>query len=112
MKKVALMTAVLLAGVALALAEGKAAAPASTAEAAAPPTFSKDVAPILFQNCATCHRPGEAAPFSLLSYNDAKKRGKLIARLTQSRQMPPWKADKGDYAFANERKLSDDQIAV
>jgi mono/diheme cytochrome c family protein len=81
-------------------------------KAAVTPTFSKDVAPILFQQCATCHRPGEAAPFSLLSYKDAKKRGKLIAKVTHSRQMPPWKADKGDVAFRNERRLTDEQIAV
>jgi hypothetical protein len=78
----------------------------------APPTFSKDVAPILFQQCATCHRPGEAAPFSLLTYQDARKRGKLIAHVTKTRQMPPWKADKGDVAFRNERRLKDEQIAV
>ena len=76
------------------------------------PTFSKDVAPILFQQCATCHRPGEAAPFPLLTYQDAKKRGKLIAHVTQSRLMPPWKADKGDVAFRNERRLKDADIAV
>jgi len=77
-----------------------------------PPTFSNDVAPILFQQCATCHRPGEAAPFPLLTYEDARKRGKLIAHVTQSRQMPPWKAAKGDVAFRNERRLQDAQIAV
>ena len=76
------------------------------------PTFSKEVAPILFQNCVTCHRPGEAAPFSLLTYPDAKKRGKLIAQVTHSRQMPPWKADKGDVVFRGERRLKDEQIDV
>ena len=76
------------------------------------PTFTKDVAPILFQECATCHRPGEAAPFPLLTFDDAKKRGKLIAQVTQSRQMPPWKAAKGDVAFRNERHLKDGQIAL
>src|SRR5262245_10263958 len=88
-----------------------AALPAGAAEKAAP-TFNKEVAPILFQNCAACHRPGEGAPFSLLTYEDAKKRGKLLARVTQSRQMPPWKADKGDVAFRNERRLTDEQIEV
>src|SRR5262245_46241931 len=76
------------------------------------PTFNKEVAPILFQNCAGCHRPGEGAPFPLLSYQDARKRGKLLARVTQSRQMPPWKAEKGDIAFRNERRLTDEQISV
>src|SRR5436190_20559710 len=87
------------------------AVPASAGEkGSTPPTFAKDVAPILFQQCAVCHRPGEAAPFSLLSYQDAKKRGKLIAKVVESRLMPPWKADKGDVAFRNERHLSDEQI--
>lgn len=82
------------------------------AEEKVPPTFSKNVAPILFQSCVTCHRPGEAAPFSLLSYGDAKKRGKLIAKLTHSRQMPPWKAEKGDVSFEGERRLKDSEIAT
>src|SRR5262249_32797607 len=81
-------------------------------KAATPPTFSKGVAPILVQQCVVCHRPGEAAPFSLLTYQDAKKRAKVTAKVTESRQMPPWKAEKGDVAFRNERHLKDEQIAV
>ena len=46
--------------------------------AAAAPTFNKDIAPILYENCATCHRPGEVAPFSLLTYQDAAKRASLL----------------------------------
>jgi hypothetical protein len=76
----------------------------------APVNFSEHIAPIIFNNCASCHRPGEAAPFSLLNYNDVKKRGKLIAEVTGTRLMPPWKADKGDYEFKNERRLTDAQI--
>jgi hypothetical protein len=76
------------------------------------PTYSKEVVTILHQQCVICHRPGEAAPFPLLTYEDAKKRGKLIAQVTQSKQMPPWKADHGDVAFRNERRLKDEQIAV
>ena len=89
-----------------------AAATAANAQEKSTPTFSKDVAPILFRQCVSCHRPGEAAPFPLLTYEDAKKRGKLIARVTQSRLMPPWKADKGDVAFRNERRLQDGEIAT
>ena len=48
-------------------------------QCAAAPTFNKDIAPILYENCATCHRPGEVAPFSLLTYQDAAKRASLIA---------------------------------
>ena len=76
------------------------------------PTFSKDVAPILFGQCVTCHRPGEAAPFALLTYEDAKKRGKLLAEVTQSKQMPPWKAETGDVTFRGDRRLKAEQIAV
>lgn len=77
---------------------------------AATPTFNKDIAPILYQNCAICHRPGEVAPFSLLTYQDAAKRAKLLATVTQKRYMPPWKAEPGYGTFANERRLTDAQI--
>lgn len=79
---------------------------------AATPTFNKDIAPILYQNCATCHRPGEVAPFSLLSYADAAKRAGQLATVTEKRVMPPWKAEPGYGSFANERRLSEQQIAL
>ncbi len=79
---------------------------------AATPTFNKDIAPIIYQNCASCHRPGEVAPFPLLSYEDAAKRAKLIAAATASRYMPPWKAEHGYGSFLNERRLTDEQIAL
>ena len=82
------------------------------AAAAAPPTFNRDIAPILYKNCATCHRPGEVAPFSLLTYQDAAKRAKQIATVTASRFMPPWKAEPGYGSFQNERRLTDEQIAT
>lgn len=75
-------------------------------------TFTEHVAPILFQNCTRCHRPGEAAPFSLLNFQDARKRAKQIAEVTAKRFMPPWHADPGYVEFANERRLTDDQIAL
>lgn len=52
-------------------------------------TFSETIAPIFYDNCVTCHRPGEAAPFSLITYEDASKRGALLAKVTASRYMPP-----------------------
>ncbi len=79
---------------------------------AATPTFNKDIAPILYQNCATCHRPGEVAPFALLTYGDAAKRADLLATITGQRIMPPWKAEPGYGSFANERRLSEQQIAL
>ena len=85
---------------------------ASSAAQAATPTFNKDIAPILYQNCATCHRPGEVAPFSLLTYADAAKKAGLLAIVTDKRVMPPWKPEPGYGDFANERRLSEKQIAL
>src|ERR1700689_4695567 len=80
---------------------------AHAATTGAIPTFNKDIAPILYQNCATCHRPGEVAPFSLLTYADAAKKAGLLATVTEKRVMPPWKPEPGYGSFANERRLSD-----
>ena len=90
---------------------------AATQRATAPaaekaPTFSATIAPILYANCVTCHRPGEAAPFPLISYEDVAKRAKLIVKVTGSRYMPPWHAAHGFGDFADERRLTDDQIDV
>jgi hypothetical protein len=76
----------------------------------AAPTFNQDVAPILYEHCASCHRPGEVAPFALLSYADAAKRAGLIAAVTERRFMPPWPPEPGYGEFAHERRLSDAQI--
>src|SRR5271154_2651927 len=78
----------------------------------APVTFNKQIAPIIYQNCSSCHRPGEAAPFALLSYNDVAKKAKTIARVTASHQMPPWKAEPASYAYRDERRLTAEQIAL
>jgi hypothetical protein len=75
-------------------------------------TFNKHIAPIIYSNCSSCHRPGEAAPFSLLSYQDVVKRGKLIAAVTASRQMPPWKAEPASYAYRDQRRLKDADLAL
>ena len=76
----------------------------------ATPTFSKDVAPILFDNCVSCHRPSEVAPFTLTTYEDARKRAGTIAKVTEKRFMPPWKAEPGHGDFLGVRRLSDEQI--
>jgi hypothetical protein len=80
--------------------------------AADPPTFHKDVAPILFTQCATCHRDGQIGPFPLLKYADAKKRAKQIAGVTADRAMPPWKPDAGHIHFRDARTLTDKQIGT
>jgi Flp pilus assembly protein TadD len=77
---------------------------------AAPVTFSKDVAPILFRYCAPCHRPGEAAPFSLLTYDDARKHAEQMAIVTGKRFMPPWPPEPGYGDFAGAKRLTDAQI--
>jgi hypothetical protein len=74
-------------------------------------TYARDIAAILFRSCAPCHHPGEAAPFSLLSYNDARTHAQQIARVTQMRLMPPWLPEPGDVAFADDLRLTDEQIA-
>jgi len=82
-----------------------------TAHAAAP-TFDRDVAPVIFKNCAYCHRPGEAAPFPLLTYEDVFKKKATIAKATHLRAMPPWKADRVSIPYRDERRLSDKEIAL
>lgn len=78
--------------------------------AAAPVTFNKDVAPIVFANCASCHRPGGDAPFSLLTYADAARHATAIAEQTRSRHMPPWLPEPGDVPISGVRRLSAGQI--
>ncbi len=75
-----------------------------------PPTFSKDVAPILQKHCVTCHRPGEAAPFSMLTYEQTKPWAATIKMVVTQKIMPPWYADPQYGHFANERSLSADEI--
>lgn len=77
-----------------------------------PVTFSAHVAPILFEHCTSCHRPGEAAPFALLNYTGARPLARAIAAATALRAMPPWKAGPSDHPFANARQLTDAQIAT
>lgn len=75
-------------------------------------TFNKHIAPIIFENCAVCHRPGEAGPFSLLTYQDVRKRLKMIAHVTQTRFMPPWPANREYQTYANEIGLDDSEIKM
>jgi len=75
-------------------------------------TFNRQIAPIIYHNCSGCHRPGEAAPFALLSYQDVAKKGKTIAKVIGSRVMPPWKAEPASYAYRDERRLTQEQITL
>lgn len=90
---------------------GLAAVQALSGATAGPVTYYKHIAPILFAQCAPCHRPGEAGPFPLLTYQDARKRATQIAAATLRRYMPPWLPQPGYGDFADERRLTDAQIA-
>src|SRR5437764_326984 len=81
-----------------------------TSYAFAAPTFSKDVAPILQARCQGCHRPGEAAPMSLLTYQEARPWAKSIKEAVVMRKMPPWFADTSIGHFRNDRSLSQPEI--
>ncbi|MBI3262183.1 MAG: thiol-disulfide isomerase [Acidobacteria bacterium] len=71
------------------------------------PTFSREVAPILYKNCTGCHRPGEIAPISLLTYQEARPWAKAIAAQVSKGTMPPWHADPAHGEFLNDRRLGD-----
>ena len=80
--------------------------------AADPVTYHGQIAPIILKDCAPCHRPGESGPFSLLTYEDVKKRAAQIVKVTSSRFMPPWLPEPGYGQFQEERRLSDAQIEL
>jgi len=69
------------------------------------PTFAKDVAPIFYANCTGCHRPGDIAPMSLLTYEEVRPWVKSIQKNVESGKMPPWHADREHGSFANDRSL-------
>jgi hypothetical protein len=81
-----------------------------TLAADAPVTFSKDVLPILQKNCQTCHRPGQMAPMSLVTFRDARPWARSMKTKVESRQMPPWFADPAHGPFANDRSLAQRDI--
>jgi tetratricopeptide (TPR) repeat protein len=75
-------------------------------------TFNRDIAPIIFQSCARCHRPGESGPFPLLTYEDVRKHARQIEIVTRTRFMPPWLPEPQAFKFAGEWRLSEEQIAA
>lgn len=75
-----------------------------------PVTFNRDIAPIVFRQCASCHHSGEAGPFPLVTYSDVKKHAHQIAEITRLRIMPPWLPEPGEAKFADEQRLSNEQI--
>jgi hypothetical protein len=85
------------------MSTGTEAAPQTTESV---PTFTRDVAPILYANCVTCHRPGEIAPMSLISYQEVRPWARAITREIAAGAMPPWHADAPAGTFSNERTLT------
>ena len=85
---------------------------AASQDAAATPTFTKDIAPIFQEKCEACHRPDSTAPMSLVTYKEARPWARAIRARVADRQMPPWNIDKsvGIQKFKNDRSLSDEQI--
>src|SRR6478609_8947160 len=73
----------------------------------AAPTFSKDVAPVIYRNCASCHHPGGLGPFSLVDYDSAKAQTDKIEDAVSTGYMPPWHAEGPHGVFRNDRRLSD-----
>src|SRR5882762_4459099 len=97
------VSAIMLAGFALA---------ADKSGGAQSPTFSKDVSKILYNRCLECHRPGEAAPMAFRNYKEVRPWAKSIKQAVVSRNMPPWDADPHVNTFANDRHLSDAEVAT
>ena len=75
-------------------------------------TYSRDIAPIIYKNCASCHRPGQSAPFDLLTFEDVRKRARQIVEVTSSRYMPPWLPDPRYARFLFERRLTPTELGL
>ena len=75
-------------------------------------TFNEHVAPIVYEHCTPCHRPGEVTPFSFVEFEQVRKRARQIAEVTGSRYMPPWQPEPGEHAFVGERRLSVQEIGT
>ncbi len=81
-------------------------------QASASVTFAEHIAPLVYDNCTSCHRPGEAGPFSLTNYREVAKRSQLMLEVIEDRYMPPWKPVPGHGKFANDRSLAEEEIAM
>ena len=76
------------------------------------PTFAEHIAPLVYNECVVCHRPGQVAPFSLITYDDVRKRGQQLVDVTASRYMPPFLPNAAVTSFRNERHLHNNEIAM
>ncbi|HEX4948105.1 MAG TPA: cytochrome c [Blastocatellia bacterium] len=110
MKRKLSILAVLLVSAAIIIGSVAAANDAPKSKGSATVTFNKDVAPILYGRCAECHRPGEAAPMSFITYKETRPWAKSIREAVVNREMPPWSADPHYGEFKNDRRLTDAEI--
>src|SRR3569833_356780 len=76
------------------------------------PTFTRDVAPILYAHCVKCHHSGDIAPMSLLTYKEVRPWAAALKEAVVTRKMPPWKADEHYGKWANDARLSQAEIAT
>lgn len=86
--------------------------PAQAGDAPGKVTFSEHIAPLVFNHCTSCHRPGQAAPFPLLTYKHAQKHAATMLEVMENRYMPPWQPEPGYGEFRDARRLTDDQISL
>ncbi len=114
--RAALVASFLLPGTVLAQVPSAGAPPSSlpvrSPSADAAPTFNQHIAPLMHSRCGACHRPGGAGPFSLLTFDEVKRRAAQIAAVTGSGFMPPWKADAHAGGFVAQPRLTADDVAV
>ncbi len=103
---------VFLAGIVVSLRATNSQALPQTAQSPSAPTFSRDIAPILFASCAGCHHPGGHGPFPLVSYEEARKHGAQVLDATRTRKMPPWLPERGYGDFVGENRLTDSQVQL
>jgi mono/diheme cytochrome c family protein len=101
-----------LAGSTIVLALAIPIAPTATSTGTEPVTFNKEIVRVFQSHCQTCHRLGEIAPFSLMTYGDAYAHRRKIRHVTQTRKMPPWKPVPGFGDFLEPRRLSEAEIAL
>ena len=86
--------------------------PARPTAVPANPTFAKDVLPIFQRSCQVCHRPDQMAPFSLLTYEDARPWARSIKQKVETRYMPPWHLDRSVGEYDPDPSLSDEEIGI
>lgn len=87
-------------------------APPAALEPEGPPTWARDIAPLVYRDCAPCHHEGGPGPFPLMSYREVKRRARQIDIVTQTGFMPPWKPAPGEFRFDDVRRLGEDEIRM